>query len=81
MDFQEIFLNLFQLLGTYEFLKGVCDFLYPYIGQVNIHKTRCIYVIQIGGNKKTKKIFDLLYNNSTVYLDRKFDKYLKHFYS
>lgn len=71
----------FQLLGTYDFLKGICDFLYQYVKVININKTRNIYVIQISGNKKSKIIFDLLYTNSTVYLNRKHNKYLKHFYS
>ena len=70
----------FQLLGTMDFLNGFCKYIEPYIGNVNIHPSRGIYYIQIGGNKKTKVIFDLMYNNSTIYLQRKYDIYFNHFY-
>ena len=32
--------------------------------------------LEFGGNIQTQKILDLLYKNSTIYLDRKYKRYL-----
>ena len=50
------------------------------VGKINIHPSRGIFYVQIGGNRKTKIIFDLMYDKSTIYLQRKFDIYDNHFY-
>lgn len=34
------------------------------------------YIQDFTGNRKAKKVADLLYKNSTIYLDRKYEKYL-----
>lgn len=70
----------FQMLGTNAFLNGFCMFLEEYVGKINIHPSRGIFYVQIGGNRKTKIIFDLMYDKSTIYLQRKFDIYDNHFY-
>ena len=68
------------MLGTNAFLNGFCMFLEEYVGKINIHPSRGIFYVQIGGNRKTKIIFDLMYDKSTIYLQRKFDIYDNHFY-
>ena len=55
-------------------------FLEEYVGKINIHPSRGIFYVQIGGNRKTKIIFDLMYDKSTICLQRKFDIYDNHFY-
>ena len=35
------------------------------------------YSLSIGGNKQVLKIVSSLYENASVYLDRKYEKYLK----
>lgn len=35
-----------------------------------------LYVSDYGGNKKVKQFLDKLYINSTIYLDRKYERYL-----
>ena len=35
------------------------------------------YTLTIGGNKQVLKLLSLLYENASVYLNRKYEKYLK----
>ena len=72
----------FQVLGTENFIKGFINKL-PLDSKVKenitLQNTKNIKTIQIGGNIQTKKVFDFLYNDSHVYLNRKHDKYIKYF--
>jgi hypothetical protein len=67
----------FRMCGTYEFLSSVKEILdienplrqrWPDRGVNN-------WEIDFGGNIKTYKKLKLLYENSTVYLDRKFERF------
>lgn len=72
----------FQILGTENFIKGFINKL-PLDSNIKenitLQKTKNIITIQIGGNIRSKKIFDFLYKDSHIYLDRKHDKYIKYF--
>lgn len=68
----------FQLLGTSQFLNEVKHYLnIPEVTLNILHpeKQSITKYIQTTG-KKALYLFDLLYNNSTIYLDRKYEKYL-----
>ncbi len=66
---------VFQICGTYEFIRGVLNHI-PVEG--NINKIGNIYDFRCKGNKKAMKIFDYIYQDATIYMDRKYDKYIKH---
>lgn len=68
---------VFKLLGTKKFLKFVLD-----IFEVNgiccknktIQKRDNIYCIEFGGNLITQKIYNIIYKDATLYLERKRNK-------
>lgn len=70
----------FKLLGTKEMLQGILQ----HIGYEN-HKlyrrnsesTSNNFYISIGGNKQVLEILSHLYEDSSIYLDRKFDRYMR----
>jgi len=73
----------FGIISTKEFCDSFLELL-PYDGKSVVHKeTRCkknVYYISIGGKYMVKKIFDFLYENSNIYLNRKkciFDNFYK----
>lgn len=72
----------FQVLGTEKFIKGYINKL-PLDSKVKenitLQKTKNIRTVQIGGNVQSKKVFDYLYTDATIYLDRKHDKYVQYF--
>lgn len=41
------------------------------------HDTDIVSNIDFGGNKQVKKFLDLLYKNASIYLDRKYDRYIE----
>lgn len=71
-----------QVLGTEDFLKGYINEL-PLSSKVKenitLQKTKNIRTIQICGNIQSKRVFDFLYKNATIYLDRKHEKYIEYF--
>jgi intein/homing endonuclease len=67
----------FRLLGTAQFLqtyleilKQHCDLVIP---NKSIYTMRKIHSLDFGGNNITKQIFDFLYKDATIYLERKYD--------
>lgn len=76
----------FKVCGTKEFLKSLIDILnreiVDYQGTFNYkfykrYKERDInnYYISYGGNIKVRNIMNYIYKDSTIYLDRKYNKY------
>ena len=70
----------FSFTGT----KSMCQGILRFLGKENLalckrHKNRDNdnYSLSIGGNKQVLKIVSSLYENASVYLDRKYEKYLK----
>ncbi|MGL5068652.1 MAG: hypothetical protein ACRC6T_12720 [Sarcina sp.] len=73
----------FQVLGTSAFLQAYIEKLPLPTEQINalkLQKTRGIYTLQIAGNIKARKIFDYMYNDASIFLERKHEIYLNHFY-
>ena len=69
-----------SLTGT----ESICTNVLHFFGKDNIklqkrHKKRKTnnYSFTIGGNKQVKKFLDILYKDATVYLDRKYERYLE----
>ena len=70
------------ICGTKELLEGIKK--YFKIEHLKLQQKRSIkergvnnYSLEIGGNKQVLKILDHLYGDSTIYLDRKYEKYLE----
>ena len=59
----------FKLVSTKNFL----DFVNKYYKRKDYQE---VMSLEFGGNLKTQKILDLLYKNATIYLDRKYQRYL-----
>ena len=71
----------FKLVSTKEFLDFVNNYIKEKLGfSANKYYKRKDYQevmsLEFGGNLKTQKILDLLYKNATIYLDRKYQRYL-----
>jgi len=70
--------------STEEFLQGIQEY-FNKIFDTKIHKLQTrhpernhnIRTLEIGGNLQVEKILDHLYKNSTIYLQRKYDKYIE----
>ena len=62
------------IVGTKEFLTEINN----YFGKENKMSTKDNITFQINysGNKQIKKFLDHLYKDATIYLDRKYEKYL-----
>lgn len=60
--------------GTKEFLEGINTFL-----QTNqkISRDKTIYSIRYSGNLKVLKVCNVIYKDATIYMDRKYNKYVK----
>lgn len=76
----------FKILGTSDFLKGLIKCLNENIDgyefkenlQENVKGSeKDSFYISYGGRFKTKAVMDWIYGGSTVFLERKFNKYLK----
>lgn len=71
----------FKLVSTKNFLDFVNNYIKEKLGfSANKYYKRKDYQevmsLEFGGNLKTQKILDLLYKNATIYLDRKYQRYL-----
>jgi len=74
---------IFEIIGTKEFLEGVKQF-FPNILTHIFHKDKRrpnsnTYSISIA-SEKSAKFGELLYNNATIFLQRKYDKFIKNKY-
>ncbi len=61
-----------QIRGTKDFLLGIVNEIE--IGTCSITEYDSIPNLSIGSKKQIKKFFDFIYKNSTIHLDRKYDK-------
>lgn len=59
--------------GTKDMLEGVRNF---FNKNIVIKEDNNAFYMNIGGNLQVKRFLDILYNNSSVYLQRKYEKYL-----
>lgn len=69
----------FSILGTNAFLDGYDKRILNVLKRTTPNKRGRdgeTYHIQYSGNKQVGIIFDYLYNNSTIYLDRKYTKFI-----
>lgn len=63
-----------KILSTEDFCKWLLDIFQ--IGNIYYDKrTQATWVYEIGGNKQVTNFCKKIYNNSTIFLDRKYDKY------
>lgn len=76
----------FKILGTAEFLRGIVSVLNENIESYDFKEnlirnsedaTKNSFYISYGGRNKTKEVMDWIYGESSIYLDRKYKKYLK----
>lgn len=67
----------FSILGTLDFLTNYQDILINncQLNKVKICKRNNIYCLSYSGNKIIKKIYDFLYADASIYLQRKKDKF------
>lgn len=68
----------FSVLGTKEFLIEYESYILNYLQRNNPNKMlkkENINIIQYGGRIQVLKIFQFLYENATIYLERKYDKF------
>lgn len=71
--FQEKYKRAYiQIRGTKEFLNGIVNELS--IQSFSIKEYDSIPNLSIGSKKEIKKFFDIVYSNSTIHLNRKYDK-------
>lgn len=63
---------LFQVTGTYDMLINIKKF---FNIKANVHKIINIHDLRCKGNKKAIEIFDILYKDANIYLQRKYDIY------
>ena len=65
--------------GTKEFLEGVRAFLSIKAKVIpdKRYLDRNIYCLGTGGNPNILRIFEILYKDATIYLDRKYERFLK----
>ncbi|OGJ15857.1 hypothetical protein A3K73_01685 [Candidatus Pacearchaeota archaeon RBG_13_36_9] len=73
---------LFQIVGTKEILRDIQYFLMRYLMLNKTKLTRNIldknhWALRYRGNKQTIKIFDWLYSDNELCLNRKYNKYLQ----
>lgn len=71
-----------KLLGTEKMLDYFNDFLkknfqYKIPKYYKRKKDQQVMSLEIASNIRSKNFLDLIYKNATIYLDRKYDKYLK----
>ena len=76
----------FKILGTSEFLQGVINVLNKNIEKYDFKENlirnskdtdKNSFCISYGGRNKTKEVMDWIYGESSIYLDRKYEKYLE----
>ena len=75
--------SCFQIIGTLEFLTGIKEY-FPGVFTNAYHKdkrhlTSNTYFLSVGG-KKGAEFGDKLYDNATIFLQRKYDKFIENKY-
>jgi intein-encoded DNA endonuclease-like protein len=64
--FCEVVKNYLQKLGVNSNLKLACA-----------HSNNITVTLSVGGNNQVKKVLDWMYDGATIYLNRKYNKYIK----
>lgn len=66
-----------KIVGTYDMISTIQKILGTNVKLEQRHPEKNInnYQITIGGNNQVKRILDSLYSNSTIYLERKYNRY------
>ena len=70
----------FSFTGTKEMCEGILKFMNKenlVLSKRHKDKENNNYTLTIGGNKQVLKLVSLLYENASVYLNRKYENYLK----
>ena len=68
------------IVGSQDICSYIQQYITNYICDIStnhIHKHRIIYKLELAGRLQTTKILQALYNNATIYLDRKYQLYLQ----
>ena len=65
-----------QLLGTEEFLEGIREEIGLSVGSITLSKTEKIHRLSYSGKKRLFELLDYLYNDATIFLQRKKDKFV-----
>ena len=66
---------IIQFTGTKDFLTSIMKYFNKNLAMYT--KDNITYELKFGGNLQVKKILNILYKDATVYLDRKYNKYLE----
>ena len=66
--------NIVSIIGTYKFLMEILEHL-PMMHRIRKSKTESMFYIEYYGRHDFEDIYDYLYKNATIYLDRKFNKF------
>jgi hypothetical protein len=68
----------FDIIGTYDMVSNINNILHKNIDLPNnkIYSKSKIYGIRYSGNRVSKIIGNWMYQNATIYLDRKYQRYL-----
>lgn len=69
-----------SFIGTYQFLQSINDIIYEKydIKIPKLHKRKAeheVYALEYSSNKRSKIIYDFMYKDATIYLNRKYNKY------
>lgn len=71
----------FSLIGTNSLMFDIQRIIFNELnicGHIKQHKNKINSILEIGGNKQTIMLYDWLYDNSSIHLDRKFNLYKKY---
>lgn len=75
---QKIWQIKVNLIGTKPFLKSIQKIIGVYTKMRRIGNKKQNFSFNIDGNKQAMRILDWLYQDATIYLDRKFERYINH---
>lgn len=70
-----------SMVGNYDFLNGLKTYIEENLNNYKINLSKCnhsnVYTIGKGGRFVTQIFLDWIYKDATIYLQRKYDKYLE----
>lgn len=69
-----------SILGTSNFLSSIQDIMVEklQLNKTKIYKAKNIYSLEYKGRKQIKTIKEWLYNDATIFLERKYNKFLNY---
>ena len=80
LDYNTYKVTLDETISAREFLDKYEDYILNILNRTNRNKRRYngqALSIQYAGTEKVYKIYNFLYKDATIYLDRKYNKFLK----